>query len=363
MKKFFAIAAAAAALVACNEKIEIQTPANTEMGTLSICVAPESALLTKAAPEAYTAAQTYEAQANKLQILVFDASDGKLIHYEKFTSNITTTKDINVQAGSYNVYAIVNGPDITTAQQATETAYKAVTIDLPTNSKTAATGFVMTGSAANIAVTAQSGGTAAITVKRHTSRVALHKVTNACPAAYGDITIQNVWLANVVANQTVVGEDAPATWYNKFSRKNETPLNVANIITSSSADEAALTFKAIGQNVATGAAYTPATPDLVYGYANSTTSLVTFDKANFQSTFAPTKTRLVVEAKVNGTVYYYPYDLAFTARNKAHTIDMIISGPGLDDPQGNPEDLKKNTLSVTVTIADWEAGESQEVSY
>ena len=42
---------------------------------------------------------------------------------------------------------------------------------------------------------------------------------------------------------------------------------------------------------------------------------------------------------------------------------MTISGPGLDDPQGDPSALDKGTISVTVTVGEWETGSTYEVAY
>ena len=69
-------------------------------------------------------------------------------------------------------------------------------------------------------VSVTNGGTAscAITVSRLVSRVALSTVVNKLPQSYGAITIDRVFLCNVVGNQNLAGNAAASTWYNKNGR-------------------------------------------------------------------------------------------------------------------------------------------------
>lgn len=337
------------ALTSCNKDLE---PAGSgkssqmaEYGILDISVKGEEALMTKAV-SAYTTAQTYESQINKIQLFVFDSA-GDLNYYKNLGT--TTSASINTTQGAKTVWAIVNGPDLSDIK--TMAALKAKAVDLADNSKTAATGFVMSGS--NTCTVGASTASCAITVKRIAARVALVSVKNELPAGYGSLKIERVWLSNVVGNQNLEGSASPATWYNKEGRADESTRNATHIIDGSTYKASCpdLTFKSIAQTVNNGSSYAPSTPDLFYCYANSSATA----PDGFKSTFAAQRSVLVIAATVDGTLYYYPVilDSGVISRNTSHTVALTISGLGSDDPN---KPVEKGSISATVSVAGWEAG-------
>ncbi len=251
-KRIFMIAAACAALAACSKEPVGSAIVSQEEGSIVFTVAGEDPAATKAV-SAYTTAQTYESQVNKVQLFVF-GSDGAINFYQNLGTS--TSGSISTTAGTKTVWAVVNGPDLSTI--GTLSALQATAVDLSANSTTASTGFVMAGSAS---VTVTSGGTAncAITVSRLVSRVALSSIVNKLPQSYGAITVDRVFLANVVGNQNLAGSAAAATWYNKNGRADESTRNTTHIIDGSTykASCEALTYKGVGQSVANGATHSP----------------------------------------------------------------------------------------------------------
>ena len=354
MKKAFflaaGIAAAIAGLTACNKDLtpDVVLPQNQEeLGTLSFEIMPAEDVAVTKAVSAYTTAQTYEAQVNKVQILVF-GSDGAINFYKNLGSS--TSGSISTTAGTKTVWAVVNGPDLSSV--GTLSALQATAVDLSANSTTASTGFVMAGSST---CTVSSGATAscAVTVSRLASRVALTSVVNNLPSSYGAITINRVFLSNVVGNQNLAGSASASTWYNKNGRADESTRNTAHIIDGSTykASCEALTYKGVVSSLANGGTYSPSTPLLFYSYPNSSTTA----PAGFQSTFAAQRSVLVVVATISGTTYYYPVvlDDAVLARNTAYTVGLTITGLGSSDPN---TPVTKGSISASVTVSGWSSG-------
>lgn len=385
MKKYFiTFIAAVAALAACNKNVAPDVvPSNSdEMGIISVSIDSESAPATKAVT-AYTTAQAYEQQINKVQICVFysgGSQNGNLAAFgtvpsgsiDNSSSPHKATYSAQVPAGTYTVAALVNGPDLTAAQKATLSAFNAVAVSLGANSTTASTGFVMSGSS-SATVTAGGTNNCAITVSRLTNRIAVQKITNGL--ASGSLVVTRMWLANVITSQNLTNSlnGSGRVWAHQFSRK-ASPWNAAapdGIITAA-ASGATLAYKAVtsaDQTIANGGNLNKPANYLLYAYANFKSANTAEDAKIFVgdpstgTTWAATQTRLVIEASINSVTYYYPVDINLGNRNQAHTVEMTISGPGLTDPQGDPSTLSKSALSVTVSVANWVDGDEYEISY
>ena len=350
MKKTFSILAlAAAVLCSCDKNADCvpcqKAEENQEPATLSVSLGfddPETRAVT-----AYTTAQDYEKAVNSVQILVFDAS-GKINMYKDAG---TTVSDIQLSttAGQKTVWAVVNGPDLSAV--ANLSALQAKAVDLADNSLTKTEGFVMAGSTS--CTVSATGGTAAVTVSRLVSRVALQKVTNSLPSGYGALKIDNVTLINVVGNQNLAGNASISTWYNKMGRKDGGAQ--ADIIDGSTnkASCPSLTFAAPAATVNNGAAHTPATPHLFYCYPNATSA----DANGWVSSFTARKTRLVVAATISGTRYYYPVTINTPERNKAYTVELTITGLGSTDPD---QPVSKGAITASVTVQGWQTGATYE---
>ena len=351
MKKILLFLAAASlmGMAACNKLA--QQPASPEeepaaQGQISFSLAPEGSEATRAVT-AYTTSQTYESQVNKVQVFVFN-SDGKIAAY--LNNGTSLSGSIFTTAGAKTVWAVVNGPTLSSI--GTLSALQATAVDLSANSTTASTGFVMAGSG-SCTVSASGSVPCNFSVSRLVSRVALVSVTNSLPASYGALNIERVFLSNVVGNQNLAGSASPTTWYNKDGVADEATRNAAHIIDGSTyqASCPTLTFKAVGQSVANAGSYSPATPVLLYGYPNSSTTA----PAGFSSSFSAKRTVLTVVATVDSQVQYYPVvlDNAVLERNKTYTVGLTITGPGSSDPD---KPVDKGSIAVTISVSGWTAG-------
>ena len=257
----------------------------------------------------------------------------------------TSGISISTTAGSKTVWAVVNGPDLSSIT--TLSALQSTAVDLGANSTTETTGFVMAGSAT--CTVGSSAATASVAVKRLVARVALQKISNSLPSSYGALTVNNVTLINVVGNQNLNGSASISTWYNKMGRENggSEPAIIDGV--NSFASCPTLTFKSVGSSVANGGSLTPTTPYLFYTYPNSTST----DATGWTSSFTARKTRLVVTATISGKKYYYPVVIDTPARNTAYTVELTITGLGSTDPD---KPVVKGSINASVTVQGWSAG-------
>ena len=342
MKKgIFIMAAIAAIACSCEPEKDCLPCQEEKTATLNVSLDFEDDNHTKAT--SYVTSQTYETTVNNVQVLVFD-STGALNAYVDADKSVTGIT-INTTAGSKTVWAVVNGPDLSSVTTAAALSSKA--IDLGDNSTTASAGFVMAGSTT---CTVSSTTTASISVRRLVARVALQKVNNSLPSSYGAITINNVTLINVVGNQNLNGSASISTWYNKMGRKDGATASSQIIDGSTNAASCpTLTFKSVGSSVTNGGSLTPSTPYLFYTYPNSTTT----DATGWTESFTARKTRLVVTATISGTKYYYPIVIDAPARNTAYTVELTITGLGSTDPD---KPVVKGSISASVTVQGWSAG-------
>lgn len=346
MKKTLSIIALSAAVLCSCDKDDDCIPCQqeTRTGTLNISLDFEDAPATRATTS-YVTAQAYETKVNDVQVLVFDEK-GALNAYVDADAQ-TSGISINSIYGEKTIWAVVNGPDVSTITTLSD--LKKVTVNLGTNnSLTETKGFVMTGST-TCSLNAGTA-TASIAVKRLVSRIALVKVNNSLPASYGSLNVLNVTLINVVGNQNLECSATPSIWYNKMGRTDEN--NTLSII-DGSAYKATLpdfTFKKVDQTVANGSSLAPSTPYLFYTFPNPTTT----DKTGWSSSFSARKTRLVVTASVGSTKYYYPITLDTPARNTAYSVELTITGLGGSDPD---KPVEKGAITAMVTIDPWQQGE------
>ena len=343
MKKgIFIMTAIAAIACSCEPEKDCLPCQEEKTATLNVSLDFEDDNHTKAT--SYVTSQTYETAVNNVQVLVFD-STGALNAYVDADKSVTGIT-INTTAGSKTVWAVVNGPDLSSVT--TVSGLSAMAIDLGDNSTTASAGFVMAGS--TTCTVSSSTATASISVRRFVARVALAKVSNSLPDSYGSLTVNSVALINVVGNQNLAGAATPSTWYNKMGRKDGATAS-SQIIDGSSylASCPTLTFKSISSSVANGSSLTPSTPYLLYCYPNSTST----DAEGWSSSFTARKTRLVVTATISGTKYYYPIVIDAPTRNTAYTVELTITGLGSTDPD---KPVVKGSINASVTVQGWSAG-------
>ena len=344
IKLLTSVFAAAALLAACDNSA--LTTAEGNEGSIRIAFdVPEA---TRAA------AQGNEAVVSDVQVLLFDANKN-LYKYYAFGQDEVSARNAtidNVVNGTYTVYVVANGPDLTVYNH--EEDFKAAPIGLERYNNPASD-FVMEGSGS---VTVSGTGTADVTVavSRHVARVVLKKVTNNLASSYGGITVNTVLLSNVVCIQNIAGTrdpgSVPANWINKEGRMDEAVRDASHIIdgTTYAASSPAVTFSAMNQVVPNGDSWRG--EKYFYAYPNSATG----EPDGFKEPFTAQRSVLVLNVTYSGQNYYYPVVLRNgLARNTSYEIEVTITGAGSDDPN---KPLTKGSLSVTVTVDNWLDGTS-----
>ena len=342
-KTLFIMAAIVAMACSCDKNSDCEPCQEAETkATLNVSLDFEDEPQTRAT--SYVTAQTYETKVNDVQVLVFDSTGALNAYVDADTK--TSGISISTTAGSKTVWAVVNGPNLSSIT--TLSALQSTAVDLSANSTTETTGFVMAGS--TTCTVGSSAATASVAVKRLVARVALQKINNSLPGSYGALTVNNVTLINVAGNQNLAGTASVSTWYNKMGRKDGATAT-GQIIDGSTyvASHPTLTFKSVGSPIANGGSLTPTTPYLFYCYPNSTTT----DATGWSSSFTARKTRLVVAATIGGTKYYYPVVIDTPARNTAYTVELTITGLGSTDPD---KPVQKGSITASVTVEGWASG-------
>lgn len=335
-----------AALVCTASCGEIDSRSD-EVGTISFTVETEQS--TRAASS--TTVVDQEAAVNSVAIYIFNSA-GNL---EACTTGTSLTATLTCTAGSgYTAEAVINAPAAVSqalASVTTRSALQSAVASL-TASNATSTGFLMTGSSSSFNVTANSTTTVPISVSRLVSRISLKSITNALPSSLGSVTINNVFLSNVISSIRLDGTkvaDTYSAWLNPMGRRNESPLVSSHVVdgityTSTAAD---LTFRSISRSLASSASYT--TVQRMYCYPNPTAT----DTQGFSTTFSIRYTRLVITATIDGTKYYYPIDIPQPQRNTCYDVDVTLRNLGSDDPD---VPVALGDLDVTITVNGWEAG-------
>lgn len=355
MKKTFFVVAAIAALVACNKQapdagIRPAVPETSDAATLTAkIVSPFNTKATVADEES-------EAKVNAIDVFVFrTVSGGSVVDGYK---RIEAYQDVVVPCtkGSRKIYAIVNS-DEDLSGVTTEADLCAIVSKLQNNhSAGALTNFVMMGTK-DVEIT--SATTVEIAVDRLAARVWVKKITKNFSAAGlqdSEFKIVRMYLTNVV-NQINLGRDfvpdaTEAYWYNMM-QYDETAEKV------SEKDKFILRTGCAG--IVPGTRTEPGSVDLavenaMYAYPNPTQSdnlegSTGMYKGPEGGPWSIRPTRLVIEATLDGQLYYYPVTLPSLEYNKSYEIsNLVITRPGSDDP-----DMPVVGFDVPfqITVNDW----------
>ena len=306
-------------------------------------------------PEATRAvAQGNEAVISDVQVLIFN-QDEELYKYHSFDAAEISAKSASISSvlnGDYAVYVVANGPDL--SEYTTLDAFLAADIDLD-EFNSPSSDFVMEGHD-DVTVSGTGTTTLPISISRYVSRVVLKSVTNSLPEAYGNLTVERVFLSNAVRVQEISGElvpgDTPGNWYNKEGRKDEATRNADHIIdgTTYTASAPTMTYSNMAQTLTGGASWTG--EKYFYAYPNDATT----EPDGFKEPFAAQRSVLVIVGTFGGHTYYYPVILKNgLARNTSYEVSATITGAGSDDPN---KPVTSGTLSVTVTVDNWLDGTS-----
>ena len=311
------VLAAAAAFSSCN-KIEAPELKNSSEPRYNINVTLGGAAIeveTKTTGDASTVA-TNEAKVNNLQVLVFRGDF--LDAYGTANSNSVS---VSCTAGTRTIYAVVNGPSLSSVTSLS--AFESTMVDLSANT---ASSFVMVGSTST---TLPGTNSVSIPVSRLVSRIVLKKITRNFTAASLQglsFKVDSIYVVNAAGNLNYKLNASPTKWYNQDKDKGE--------VTS-------LLRDAPGATIANNASYS--TPHYFYVMPNPATSKTT---------------RLVIVATLGTQKYYYPINLPAMQYNKSYEITGVtIKRGGSDDPN---TPVTSADISFSVSVNGWSTSDIAE---
>ena len=225
-----------------------------------------------------------ESKVGNLQVYVFN--EGRLEDYRD--AGAAMTAQLTATSGQRTVWALVNAPSLNNIT--TESELKAKVSQLSDNKTD---GFVMSGYTTQ---ELKDGGTVPVTVKRIVARVSVNKISTDFQYALAQesMTIEDIYLINVAADNNYAGDGTPTAWVNQLGHKDN------------GYDK--FLFDAIGVTVNNTKPYTK--EHVFYPYPNPTVN------DTYESSWAPRHTLLVVEVTFENKKGYYPVVLPALERNK-----------------------------------------------
>lgn len=338
MKKVFLAIACMAALMSCqkfNQKAELNVPELTsEKVQCTFNLAGDAATVeTKATGrESDAAGITDEKAVNTLQVYAFTAA-GNFVASGFVSGQSSLSLSVNAGTG-YQFYALVNLADLTSSITSISDFDSVVANNLDADNGSA--NFAMQGMIDNQTVSSEAKSFT-IEVARRAAKVVLRKVTNSLPAGSGSLTIESIFLENVVATEGLFSASVPtgATWINKQGKSLSSRAWFCDVLSSP-------------QTVNNGGNYS--TAHTFYAAANDTA------EDSSEATWSARYTRIVVKAKIQGVDYYYPISFntdalpALTPNSYIDITNLTIKHLGSDDPD---KPISSEDVTLTVTVKDW----------
>ena len=330
---------AIASLACSKENPSEQAAQKTQMATLEVNVF--DGITTRATSVNDANIGTAE---RDIQVLVFN-SEGDLLAYGA-NEDSSTKVSLSIPTGTVECYAVVNSYDDLSVI-ATKTVFLKHLSHLKDNDPTR---MEMLGSVTKSVVAGENS--VSIAVKRFASKVQIDKITPAftAPAHRAmEFKLTGIYLINVngTCPYTMVPTAASesTSWYNK---RKYVSGDCNNLITDKFSTPVTLQTSA-------GEVTPYSTPHYLYCYPNPVTTDIS------TTTWSERVSRLVVEATLGGTPYYYSVNIPTPQCNTVYQItNMKITGIGTDTPDAV---VQKGSISVSLTVTDWSTGFSKEVEY
>lgn len=277
--------------------------------------------------------QSNDNTVGTLEIFIFrgEGKDaGALDTYKKFSADeLVSLTDLQITSttGLKQIYAIANSHQQQWEGVVTHADFKKRLSSLKNEELKS---FTMTG---GIEATLQSTTHLALAISRLVSRVELKSLSASFVGTpYDGSQLQNVklYLTNVVGESYFCSGTSP----------DEIPfLNKGKAVggdIGSCAMEGMLYESLAGKIGEAG----EGTPHYFYCYPNATE--VESENMSF--------TKLVIQADLNGTTYYYPFPIKNIERNCSYSVAVEIMRPGTLDPE---QPLEKGVANVTLNVLDW----------
>lgn len=277
--------------------------------------------------------QTYDNNIKTLEVFIFRVCDGDgngtLDGYKKYT-NVTaasiTDFEVKTTTGRKMIYVVANSHIESWGSDINRSKFESYKAEL---FKEDAQNFVMIGSKEE---TLELASSVSMTIKRMVSRVQLNGITTLFKETpYEGCSLTNVkaYLINVQGEKYLFdgsGDDLKLINSKKYEASDMTGCTMANML-----------YEEISDSI-NDSGYRSS--HFFYCYEND------IAEEDEQNRF----TRLVIEADLNGTTYYYPVAIKELKRNCCYTIDVKIKRPGSLDPD---TDVELGTLSLDIEILGW----------
>lgn len=331
MKRLFLLCAVAGiAAVSCNKDMDIQpSQQDAPKEKLEVLVGLSNVDLTITETRADLTATSAEKKVDDAYVLVYNAS-GNLVDYKAWSGS---SVKFALEAGNYKFFAIINTG--ATSMPATVTALNALKGTL----KADLSGFTMLGSTEKTIATGTEKFS--ISAKRLASKVVFKDLKvnfSSTSLQAAGMTLNAVYLINAAGEMTfasMLGGNlaAPGLWYNQ--------LKYAQ-------NDCDSYLYAGGLNLSAAHGSTKNVNKTFYAYPNGTASDA------HGGSWSARKTRLVLEATVDGSKCYYPFTFDTLEPNKIYTVNSItVTRKGV----ANPDDVwNDNEVSGDLTIDDWTNG-------
>ena len=266
-----------------------------------------------------------ETAIKNYQVFLFN-SDGTL---EDCVSQSSSDIVLDCTMGKKTVVVLVNAPSM-----AEVTDYETLTAKKTSLSDNQADAFVMTGST-TVDIRSSQPDMITVQVSRKVAKIELASLEvdiDMPQYSSKSFKVSSVYLINVPAEMPYLEYATASVWYNKMGYTDAND----NTLIYDDMDDFEVT------------ADTPYTArNTFYCYANHTLT------DTFSSTWTPRSTRLVVEAMLGDTKYYYPVTLPKINQNKKYEVNLKITRPGSLTPDTIVE---KFTADFEVYIKDWQSG-------
>ncbi len=275
----------------------------------------------------HIAPQEEENRINSVQLYIFN-SEGEYI--QKITGN-SSEYELTIPGGRCTLCCFVNTPELPARPSSAEELFLSESYLWNNNRES----FQMTGTAI---VDVDSDMELEILLRRIVAKVQciIRRDFGNSHLANMAFTIQRIYLTNVAGKNNyalTAMQGDEGLWYNKMEYLENSCDNLicGSFIKKPLAENDSLL---IGESL--------------YPYPNSSEDC--FDR----TTWSARKTRLVIEATLGETLWYYPITLEKTAANTHYLYDITITREGVSHPEEPVTD--PGTIKTIVKISEWNEG-------
>ena len=336
IKKLICVAIIALAAVACSKEEAAKEVSSTEKATIHLCVSPYE-IVTKNT-DADHGKNKFLDSVRRIDVFVFRESGAleSYKHFDRIAGMNLSDLPIDATLGNKTVYVLANAKQTSWTGVVRESNLLSLAVSL--KDETLAN-FTM---AAKTTVNLQDNQTVNVVLKKLVAKVVVNGIkTNFAGGPYEGIKLRDcrLYLTNISGSKTYMGEN-PST---------KVTLNAGGY---SADDYAGCLMTAL---------FSEGVPGLIGDAGYSTTHhFYCYENMLETETSTDKFTRLVLEANLDGTVYYYPVDInqpgyGWTSsighkgvkRNTCYTYNFTITGPGSDDPESK---IVLKTITVDASV-------------